>query len=490
MLWGKVMVGFDVAEVLDGDTTALSAAAENVAAGLRGAQLAPVWVFLLAIAIELPVFAILYWFAQFAAALPQNFDPMRAVLLAIAGAGLTVAGLIGFGCYAYRHMSKLIPAVVSRAIAVAVLWGAVQPTSVLVDPVTLFWGGVLSIVPLRAIWASCLGWAITAGLMQRRAVIAGGGEHAVRLINGLAARGENDIRLYGIFDDRDDIRAPLQSLGVPKLGDYRALLAFIRASEIDMVIIALPLDAKDRIEWLLNMFKVLPVDVRLSTFNQGYNFPSGKRGLISALDRSFAPQRRLRKRAFDMLIACLALIALSPVMVVTALAIKLETKGPILFRQKRHGYNHRVVDVLKFRSMHHESSDPDARNVVRRGDPRVTRVGRFIRRTSIDELPQLFNVLRGDLSLVGPRPHAVNAVSSRQEKFTRIVDGYAARHRLPPGITGWAQVNGWRGEIDEPMKLRQRFEHDLFYIENWSLWFDLKILIATPMSLVKTDAAY
>jgi lipopolysaccharide/colanic/teichoic acid biosynthesis glycosyltransferase len=148
------------------------------------------------------------------------------------------------------------------------------------------------------------------------------------------------------------------------------------------------------------------------------------------------------------------------------------------------------VDVWKFRSMHAADCDSAARRIVVRGDPRVTRVGRVIRRWSLDELPQLFNVLKGDLSLVGPRPHALAAVSSRQESFEAIVDGYAARHKVRPGITGWAQVHGWRGEIDDPEALRRRVEHDLYYIENWSVWLDLYVLVVTPLRLITTRNAY
>jgi len=140
--------------------------------------------------------------------------------------------------------------------------------------------------------------------------------------------------------------------------------------------------------------------------------------------------------------------------------------------------------------MYVEVMDPHARRIVTRDDPRVTRVGRVLRRTSIDELPQLFNVLRGDLSLVGPRPHALDALTSRQERFTSIVDCYSARHRLPPGITGWAQIHGFRGEVDVPAKLRDRVEHDLYYIENWSMWLDLLILLRTPLSLFRNKVAY
>jgi len=145
--------------------------------------------------------------------------------------------------------------------------------------------------------------------------------------------------------------------------------------------------------------------------------------------------------------------------------------------------------VLKFRSMHHGDSDRHARRLVTRQDPRVTRVGRFIRRSSLDELPQLINVVRGELSLVGPRPHAVMA-SAADTLYDDVVEGYLARHRVKPGVTGWAQINGWRGETDTTEKLERRVEHDLYYIENWSLWLDVKILLRTPLALLSGRNAY
>jgi len=278
---------------------------------------------------------------------------------------------------------------------------------------------------------------------------------------------------------------------VPKIGGYDELIDFARQSEIDMVIISLPLEAEERINWLISKLKVLPVEIRLSAFSQDYAFSRNARDpLISAIRGTFPAERRLMKRAFDIVFATLALLIVWPVMLVAAMAIWLETGGPILFRQKRHGYNDRIIDVLKFRSMYNETMDPTARHVVTRDDPRVTRVGRVLRSSSIDELPQLFNVLSGDLSLVGPRPHAVDALSSRQERFSSIVDGYSARHRLPPGITGWAQIHGFRGEVDVASKLHARFEHDLYYIENWSIWLDLLILLRTPPSLLLNRTAY
>ena len=161
-----------------------------------------------------------------------------------------------------------------------------------------------------------------------------------------------------------------------------------------------------------------------------------------------------------------------------------------MFRQKRYGFNNELIEVFKFRSMYVDQVDANAARLVTRDDPRVTRVGRFIRRTSIDELPQLINVVfKGNLSLVGPRPHALHAKAANRH-YDEVVDGYFARHRVRPGITGWAQVNGWRGETDTQEKLQHRVEHDLYYIENWSILLDLYILAITPASLLKSQNAY
>ena len=162
----------------------------------------------------------------------------------------------------------------------------------------------------------------------------------------------------------------------------------------------------------------------------------------------------------------------------------------MLFKQKRYGFNNELIEVYKFRSMYVDQADATANKLVTKDDPRVTRVGRFIRKTSLDELPQLFNVVfKGNLSLVGPRPHAVHAKAA-DRLYDEAVDGYFARHRVKPGITGWAQINGWRGETDSQEKIQRRVEHDLYYIENWSILFDLYILAHTPFALLRTESAY
>jgi exopolysaccharide biosynthesis polyprenyl glycosylphosphotransferase len=212
--------------------------------------------------------------------------------------------------------------------------------------------------------------------------------------------------------------------------------------------------------------------------------------VLDVFDRPITDWDVVMKWLFDKVIGGFALVALSPLMALVAILIKLDSPGPVFFMQRRHGFNNENIEVYKFRSLYADKTDRDARKSVTKDDPRVTRVGRFIRKTSIDELPQLFNVVfKGNLSLVGPRPHAVNQ-RLEDRLFDEAVDGYFARHRVKPGITGWAQINGWRGEITSPDKIERRVEHDLYYIENWSLLLDLYILMRTPVTLLKGENAY
>jgi Undecaprenyl-phosphate glucose phosphotransferase len=336
----------------------------------------------------------------------------------------------------------------------------------------------------------------SAGRLERRAVIVGGGKPAEELISSLENQDDVDIRICGIFDDRDDDRSPPFVAGYPKLGTIAELVEFARVAKIGMLIVSLPITAETRVLQLLRKLWVLPVDIRLSAHSnklrfrpRSYSF-EGSVPFLDVLDRPIADWDAINKRVFDLVVASLAILVLSPLMLITAIAIKLDSKGPVLFRQKRYGFNNELIEVFKFRSMHVEGCDPTAAKLVTKDDPRVTRVGRFIRKTSIDELPQLLNVvLKGDLSLVGPRPHALHA-KAENRLYDQVVDGYFARHKVKPGITGWAQINGWRGETDTEEKIQRRVEHDLYYIENWSILFDLYILAVTPFRLLNTENAY
>lgn len=333
------------------------------------------------------------------------------------------------------------------------------------------------------------------GTMERRAVIVGGGKAAEKLIRAMEAQADNDVRICGIFDDRDDDRSPPIVAGYPKLGDIEELVTFTRRARISMLIVALPLDAEKRVLHMLKKLWVLPVDIRLSAHSHKLRFRPrtysyiGKVPMFDIFDRPIRDWDRVAKRGFDIVFSLLGIVALSPVMLAAAIAVRLTSRGPVIFVQKRHGFNNEIINVYKFRSMFVDQQDATARKAVTKDDPRVTPVGRFIRKTSIDELPQFFNALKGELSLIGPRPHAIQA-QTRDKLYGEVVDGYFARHRVKPGVTGWAQINGWRGEVDTDQKIKKRTEYDLFYIENWSLLLDLKILLLTPIRLLNTENAY
>jgi len=333
------------------------------------------------------------------------------------------------------------------------------------------------------------------GRLNRRAIIFGGGQPCDQFIAAIENDQDSDIQICGIFDERGDERAPDAHPDYPKLGNLDDLVDFVRNARVDVVVLTLPLSAEDRLTQAMRKIGILPVDVRLSASSTKLRFRPrtyshiGNVPVIDLADKPITDWNLIAKWAFDKLVAALAIVALSPIMIATAIAIRLESRGPIFFRQKRYGFNNELIEVYKFRSMYTDRCDANASRLVTKDDPRVTRVGRIIRKTSIDELPQLINVLRGELSLVGPRPHALHAKAA-DTLYDDAVEGYSARHRVKPGITGWAQINGWRGETDTEEKIRKRVEYDLYYIENWSLMLDLYILARTPFALFKTDNAY
>jgi Undecaprenyl-phosphate glucose phosphotransferase len=359
-----------------------------------------------------------------------------------------------------------------------------------------FLGGVLVLTVLRAMFGRLIARWRKAGVVERRAVLVGGGEEAVDLIRALRDEPANDIRICGVFDDRESARVPALNEGLPRLGRIDELLEFGRQAEVDMLIVALPMAAEQRLVQLLKTLWVLPVDIRLWARSSRLRFRPraysyvGSLPFLDLFDKPIADWDRVAKACFDRVVGGILLVLFAPLMLAVALAIKLDSPGPALFRQKRYGFNNELIEVFKFRSMYTHMTDQNAAKLTTRDDPRVTRVGRFIRKTSLDELPQLINVaIKGNLSLVGPRPHALQAKAA-DRLYEQVVDGYFARHRVKPGITGWAQVSGWRGETDTSEKLQHRVEHDLYYIENWSVIFDLYILALTPFRLLNTENAF
>jgi Undecaprenyl-phosphate glucose phosphotransferase len=359
-----------------------------------------------------------------------------------------------------------------------------------------FGGGAALLIAYRlALRALVMRWT-EQGRLRRRTVIVGGGTDAETLIDQIRSSASNDISLLGLFDDRIDERSPETVGGYPKLGKVADLIEFARRTPVDLVIVSMPLSAEKRVLDMLTQLWVLPVDIRLSAHmsklkftNKAYSYV-GDIAVFDMADRPISDWNLVFKWVFDKAVALTALILLSPVMLITAIAVKLESKGPVFFRQNRHGFNNELIKIYKFRSMRTDMADVSAAKLVTKDDPRVTKVGKFIRKTSIDELPQLFNVLKGELSIVGPRPHALQAKADNK-LYYEAVEGYFARHRVKPGMTGWAQVNGWRGETDTIDKIMQRVNHDLYYIEHWSILLDMYIVMMTPVSLVsKNENAY
>jgi Undecaprenyl-phosphate glucose phosphotransferase len=334
------------------------------------------------------------------------------------------------------------------------------------------------------------------GRLTRRTVIVGGGEHGVHVIEELQRQKDTGIKIIGLFDDRGDDRSAADCAGERKLGTVDDLVEFGRRTRVDLVIFSLPISAEGRILQMLKKLWVLPVDIRLAAHANKLRFRPrsysyiGQVPVLDIADRPIADWDVVMKWLFDKLIGGLLLLCALPAMALIAVAVKCDSRGPLLFKQKRYGFNNDMIEVYKFRSMYADKLDAMADKLVSKNDPRVTRVGRIIRKASLDELPQLFNVvLKGNLSLVGPRPHAINA-KAEARLYDEAVDGYFARHRVKPGITGWAQINGWRGETDTHEKIQNRVEHDLYYIENWSVLFDLYILGRTPVALFKSESAY
>lgn len=264
------------------------------------------------------------------------------------------------------------------------------------------------------------------------------------------------------------------------LGDYKAMMEDAKAGRFDVIFIALPLEAQVRIMTLIDNFGDTTVtvylvpDFFLTDLAKGNWHQMAGLPVLGIFDTPFWGVSSWVKRAEDFVIGGLILTLIAIPMIFIAMAIKLTSPGPVIFRQKRYGMDGREISVLKFRSMSVLDDGSDIRQ-AKRGDERVTAVGAVLRKTSLDELPQFINVVSGSMSIVGPRPHAV----SHNEEYRKHIRGYMLRHKVKPGITGWAQINGWRGETDTVHKMKMRLEHDLWYLENWSLWLDIKTIFIT-----------
>lgn len=333
------------------------------------------------------------------------------------------------------------------------------------------------------------------GYFARNVAIVGAGDLGAQMIAKLRRFADENVRIVGVYDDR---RTRLSATACPPGGSIGTVDDLVRAARdmhLDEIIVTLPLNAPARLRAMVQKLRHLPVDVRISMEPLAEHIPIrgtswvGDLPLINVADRPLKNWAAVIKLIEDKLLAALLLAIFGLPMLIIAILIKLDSRGPVFFVQDRYGYNNTVIRVIKFRTMHVDQSDASGAQQTVRGDPRVTRVGRFLRASSLDELPQLFNVLRGDMSLIGPRAHALK-MKAAGVLYDQAVEEYFMRHRVRPGLTGWAQVHGLRGETDTLEKAKRRLEFDLWYIENWSLSLDLAIFFATVRTVLKRQNAY
>lgn len=332
------------------------------------------------------------------------------------------------------------------------------------------------------------------GHIRRRIVIYGGERQGERLIRHIEKLDEPWNQIVGVFDDRQS-RIGEAVCGYPVLGRLDDLVGWCRHNPADEILLALPWSADLRLLEITRELAALPVNIRLSPEMAGARLAQQRTShqfgipMLNLMEKPMSGWGAVIKRILDLVLGSIFTLLCLPLLLMAALAIKLESTGPVFFRQQRYGFNHQLIEVFKFRTMYVDRQDTHAEQLTQRNDPRVTRVGAWLRRFSIDELPQLLNVLRGDMSVVGPRPHALRAKAAGK-LYEDVVDEYAVRHKVKPGITGWAQVNGWRGSTDREEDIIGRVEHDLYYIDNWSVLFDLNIILRTTWVVLQGENSF
>ena len=411
--------------------------------------------------------------------------------LLLMASGLVAATMISFETYQlnarerlYHHLYKVIGAVGGSGLMMLTVASMTAPAARTANILHIVDWCLAAVVLLGAshlAWFSYIRRLRRQGMLTPNLMIVGATAAAQRLV--AVALSNRDVNILGIFDDRGE-RAPKHIFGVPVLGRTADVKAHRLLPYVDRIVIAVPSGATARIAQLIAELAPCPNDISL--LMDGFGADSEQASQERLLDMPLAHLSGVRhgalqgalKRVIDVSFSIAAIILLAPALVAISIAIRLDSPGPVLFKQRRHGYMNEEVLVWKFRSMRTEMSDYAAARQVTADDDRVTKVGKFLRRTSLDELPQLWNVIRGEMSLVGPRPHAIGMLTNGAEA-SKLVESYAHRHRMKPGLTGWAAVNGSRGPVDTPEAVRRRVSLDLEYVERQSVWLDLSIMART-----------
>jgi polysaccharide biosynthesis protein PslA len=418
--------------------------------------------------------------------------PVAATIPYIVGAVLIVWALDGFGAYRFTRSEgltgHLLKTTGAFAPAALVLWALERTPRFAATGAAV--AGVWLAICFLAVGLAHVGWWglvgrwRAGGKLTPNIVVVGATKNAEKLIQALLDSREANV--LGVFDDRL-ARAPANVQGVPVLGDTQALLSHRLMPYVDRIVVTVPSSAQGRVRQIMERLRVLPNPLCLfldfGAERAGAAIERLANAPVATLDGVPRDERRaFWKRVQDLVIGGIALVVALPVMAALAVLIRLDSPGPVLFRQRRHGFNNEEIVVWKFRSMRHDAGskagDDRAARQVSANDDRVTRIGRVIRLSSLDELPQLFNVLKGEMSLVGPRPHAIGMRTGESES-AKLVAEYAHRHRLKPGLTGWAAIHGSRGPVDTPELVRRRIALDIEYVERQSFWLDLYILAMT-----------
>jgi len=413
-------------------------------------------------------------------------------------AAFSLAVFPAFGVYAsWRGRSKS-----ALAGQVALSWLVVQVCAMAlmfslhrIDFVSrlwfVYWTGMAgaAMIAGRLVTHSVLGRVRNAGLNLQQVAVAGCGEHCdeiVRKIDTAPAAGFRATAAYNVQ------AGTKMNTRVPVFEEHEAFANYVRTQNVGEVWLALPLTEERTILKLVDEFRNDLINIRfmpdvrtLALFEGSVTNLLGV-PTINLAASPLPPNAMMQKEIFDRFFALGALLAVSPVLLACAIAVKLSSRGPVFFKQRRKGADGRVFTIYKFRTMRLHAQTAGVVEQAKRGDARITRVGGFLRRTSLDELPQFFNVLRGDMSVVGPRPHALE----HDDLYQKVVSGYIHRYRIKPGITGWAQVNGFRGETDRIEKMEGRVAHDLYYLGNWSFGLDMKIIFATIFKGLRHTNAY
>lgn len=412
-------------------------------------------------------------------------------VLLLAASGLLAATMVSFETYQlnarerlYHHLYKVIGAVGGSGLmmlTLASMTAAGTRTGNILHIVDWCLAAVVLLGASHLTWFTYIRNLRRQGMLTPNLMIVGATPAAQRLV--AVALASRDVNVLGIFDDRGE-RAPKHIFGVPVLGRTVDVKNHRLLPYVDRIVVAVPSGATARIAQLIAELAPCPNDVSL--LMDGFDPGSEQAAQDRLLDMPLAHLSGVRrgvlqaslKRAIDVVFSIAAIIVLAPALAAISVAIRLDSPGPVLFKQRRHGYMNEEVLVWKFRSMRTEMTDHTSARQVSANDDRVTRVGGFLRRTSLDELPQLWNVIRGEMSLVGPRPHAIGMLTNGAEA-SKLVESYAHRHRMKPGLTGWAAVNGSRGPVDTPEAVRRRVSLDLEYVERQSVWLDLAIMART-----------